>query len=242
MTSYNRVNGLHVAEDPWLLRDILRKEFGFGDGLIISDWSGTYSSSDAIKASLDLEMPGPAYVRGVCVERDVVGGKLKPSDVDECVRRVRGASPCQLKLIIQVLKFVRHAQESGIAFEAKEGTIDTPEVHTLLREAANASIVLLKNDANILPVTPSPGLRVAVIGSNAKTPPYAGGGSANLLPTYTVTPLQAVEKLAAEMGGSVTWEMGVDTARWTPLLTDYLSLPDKVEEASVVRAEFFDEE
>ena len=87
MTSYNRVNGLHVAEDPWLLRDILRNEFGLGDGLIMSDWSGTYSSSDAIKASLDLEMPGPAYVRGVCVERDIVGGKLRPEDVNECVQR-----------------------------------------------------------------------------------------------------------------------------------------------------------
>lgn len=94
MTSYNRVNGLHVAEDPWLLRDILRKEFGLGEGLIMSDWSGTYSSSDAIKASLDLEMPGPAFVRGVCVERDVVGGKLKPSDVDECVGRVRVHLDC----------------------------------------------------------------------------------------------------------------------------------------------------
>lgn len=88
MTSYNRVNGLHVAEDPWLLREILRDEFGLDDGLVISDWSGTYSSSDAIKASLDLEMPGPAYVRGVCVERDIVGGKLRPEEVDECVKRV----------------------------------------------------------------------------------------------------------------------------------------------------------
>lgn len=95
MTSYQRVNGLHVAEDPWLLRDILRNEFGLGDGLIMSDWSGTYSSSDAIKASLDLEMPGPAYVRGVCVERDIVGGKLRPEDVDECVRRVSYEQQCQ---------------------------------------------------------------------------------------------------------------------------------------------------
>jgi beta-glucosidase len=141
-----------------------------------------------------------------------------------------------------VLKFVRHAQESGIPFEAKEGTIDTPEVHALLREAADASIVLLKNDAQILPVTPTPGLKIAVIGSNAKTPPYAGGGSANLLPTYTVTPLQAIEEIAAKIGGSVNWEMGVDTARWTPLLTDYLSLSDKVEDVSVVRADFYEVE
>ena len=142
----------------------------------------------------------------------------------------------------QILKFVRHAQESGIPFEAKEGTIDTPEVHGLLQNAADASIVLLKNDANVLPVTPAPGLKIAVIGSNAKTPPYAGGGSANLLPTYTVTPLQAIEKAAAGIDGKVQWEMGVDTARWTPLLTDYLSLSDKVEAASIVRAEFYDTE
>jgi beta-glucosidase len=142
----------------------------------------------------------------------------------------------------QILQFVRHAQESGIPFEAKEGTIDTPAVHDLLRKAADASIVLLKNDSGVLPVTPASGLKIAVIGSNAKTPPYAGGGSANLLPTYTVTPLQAIEKVAAEMGSTVQWEMGVDTARWTPLLTDFLSLSDKVEEASIVRAEFFDVE
>jgi beta-glucosidase len=146
------------------------------------------------------------------------------------------------RLITQVLKFVRHAQESGIPFEAKEGTIDTPEVHALLQEAADASIVLLKNENQVLPVSPATGLRIAVIGSNAKTPPYAGGGSANLLPTYTITPLQAIERVAAEMNGSVSWEMGVDTARWTPLLTDFLSLPDRMEDASIVRAEFYDVE
>lgn len=146
------------------------------------------------------------------------------------------------ELTPQVLKFVRHAQESGIPFEAKEGTIDTPEVHDLLQQAANASIVLLKNDAQVLPIAPTPGLKIAVIGSNAKAPPYTGGGSANLLPTYTITPLQAIQKLAAEINGSVQWEMGVDTARWTPLLTDFLSLPDKIEDASVVRAEFYDVE
>lgn len=83
-------------------------------------------------------------------------------------------------------------------------------------------------------------MKVAVIGSNAKTPPYAGGGSANLLPTYTRTPLQAIEKVASEFGGSVEWAMGADTARWTPLLTEFLSLPDKVDKASIVRAEFYE--
>lgn len=137
---------------------------------------------------------------------------------------------------------MRHAQESGIPFEAREGTIDTPEVHELLKKAASSSIVLLKNDIGALPVAPKKGLKVAVIGANAKTPPYAGGGSANLLPTYTITPLQAIEKVVQECEGTVTWEMGADTARWTPLLTDFLSLPDRMEAVSVVRAEFYETE
>lgn len=88
MSSYNRIDNIHVAEHPRLLRDVLRRDFEF-DGMIMSDWSGTYSSSDAVKASLDLEMPGPSMMRGVCLERDIVGGKLQPSDIDECVLRVR---------------------------------------------------------------------------------------------------------------------------------------------------------
>ena len=91
MTSYNRVNGLHAAEHPRLLREILRRDFGF-KGMVISDWSGTYSSSEAIKASLDLEMPGPSIMRGPCLERDIIGGKLTPADIDECVLRVSGPS------------------------------------------------------------------------------------------------------------------------------------------------------
>ena len=87
MSSYNRIENIHVAEHPRLLRDVLRRDFGF-NGMIMSDWSGTYSSADAIKASLDLEMPGPSMMRGVCLERDIVGGKLVPSDIDECVLRV----------------------------------------------------------------------------------------------------------------------------------------------------------
>jgi beta-glucosidase len=87
MTSYNRVNGTHVCEDPKLLRDVLRDQLGF-DGMLISDWGGTYSSADGILASLDIDMPGPTTMRGPCVERDVVSGKLTYEDVDDCVLRV----------------------------------------------------------------------------------------------------------------------------------------------------------
>ena len=93
MSSFNRVNGLHVAEHPYLLRQVLRFDFGF-KGMIMSDWSGTYTSSEAIKASLDLEMPGPTIMRGASLERDIVGGKLTPGEIDECVLRVSRCDCC----------------------------------------------------------------------------------------------------------------------------------------------------
>lgn len=87
MASYNRVNGTHASEDPHLLREVLRKQLGF-DGMLMSDWGGTYSAAEAVKASLDLDMPGPTTMRGPCLERAVVSGKLTHADMDECVLRV----------------------------------------------------------------------------------------------------------------------------------------------------------
>ncbi|KAL1406447.1 hypothetical protein Q8F55_008146 [Vanrija albida] len=211
MTSYNRVNGLHVAEHPYLLRKVLRGDFGFS-GMIISDWSGTYSSSEAIKAGLDLEMPGPAFMRGTCVERDIVSGKLTQGDVDECVRNVLG--------------FVNEAIKSGIPFDAEEQSIDTPEVRALLRESAGAAVVLLKNERALLPLKPAAGTKIAVIGPNAKNATTAGGGSANLAPTYTVTPHDAIAKAAAEAGASVSYALGAAGDRWLPLLSPYIFLED----------------
>ncbi|KAL6406137.1 beta-glucosidase precursor BGLUC [Ilyonectria robusta] len=63
MTAYQMVNGLHVSEDPFLIQQVLRHEWKF-DGLVMSDWWGTYSTSEAINAGLDLEMPGPSIWRG----------------------------------------------------------------------------------------------------------------------------------------------------------------------------------
>ncbi|WVQ62915.1 uncharacterized protein L199_001064 [Kwoniella botswanensis] len=227
MSSYNRVNGLHVAEHPFLLRKILRNDFGF-KGMIMSDWSGTYSSSEAVKASLDLEMPGPALMRGSSLERDIIGGKLVPADIDECVLRV--------------LHYVREAQQSGIDFEKEEDTINTPEVRALLREAADSAIVLLKNEHNVLPISGSDKRKIAVIGPNARTASYAGGGSANLAPTYLVTPLHAIAKHAKSIGVEVEYTIGSDSSRWTPLLTPYISHPEKGKAAGPgVQCDFYDQ-
>ncbi|WWC87448.1 uncharacterized protein L201_002337 [Kwoniella dendrophila CBS 6074] len=228
MSSYNRVNGLHVAEHPFLLRKILRQDFEF-KGMIMSDWSGTYSSSEAIIASLDLEMPGPALMRGSSLERDIIGGKLTNDDIDECVLRV--------------LHYVREAQQSGIDFEKEEDTINTPQVRALLREAADSAVVLLKNDQGILPISSSlTSNKIAVIGPNAKIAAYAGGGSANLAPTYLVTPLEAITKDAEALGAKVEYTIGADSSRWTPLLTPYIHHPVNGKAAGPgVQCDFYDQ-
>ncbi|WWD20488.1 hypothetical protein CI109_104964 [Kwoniella shandongensis] len=227
MSSYNRVNGLHVAEHPFLLRKILRGDFEF-KGMIMSDWSGTYSSSEAVKASLDLEMPGPSLMRGSSLERDIIGGKLVPTDIDECVLRV--------------LHYVREAQQSGIEFEKEEDTINTPKVRALLREAADSAVVLLKNDKDILPIAQSGSQKIAVIGPNARTAAYAGGGSANLAPTYLVTPLQAITKQAEQLGATVEYTIGSDASRWTPLLTPFIHHPQNGKAAGPgVQCDFYDQ-
>ncbi|EXJ90576.1 beta-glucosidase [Capronia coronata CBS 617.96] len=175
MTSYNKVNGTHASEDPRLIRDILRGEWGF-DGLVMSDWFGTYSTSESIKAGLDLEMPGPSYIRGKLVGMALGCGKLGEHEVDDRAR--------------EVLKLVKKAEPLGIPENAPEGTVDTPETSALLRELSSSGIVLMKNDGSILPFSKEK--TTAVIGPNAAYAAYCGGGSASLLPYYAVSPLDGI--------------------------------------------------
>ncbi|KAI0039879.1 glycoside hydrolase family 3 protein, partial [Auriscalpium vulgare] len=206
MTAYNRVNGIHASEDPWLLEDLLRKEWGY-KGLIMSDWSGTYSTVEAIKAGLDLEMPCPTVMRGKAVERALVAEKLLPEDIDSRVRKM--------------LDLIARAHASGIPFDGPEEGIDTPELRALLRRAAADSIVLLKNASALLPLT-QPLKKIAVIGPNAKQAFISGGGSAHLRETYHVSPLEGIR--AAARGAEVVYAVGATSYKYLPVLDEYMRI------------------
>ncbi|KAK0243159.1 glycoside hydrolase family 3 protein [Armillaria nabsnona] len=201
MSSYNRINGLHVSEDKRLLDDILRKEWGY-KGLIMSDWTGVYSTAESIKAGLDLEMPGPSVVRGPAVLRAIQAGKLVTDDIDDRARKV--------------LELLGKAHESGIPFNGPEEGVDTPELRQLLRRAAADSVVLLKNNAGLLPL--SAPTSIAVIGPNAKKAMTSGGGSAQLLSTYTISPLQGIIEAAKAMNVPVSYTIGATSHKVLPLL------------------------
>lgn len=117
---------------------------------------------------------------------------------------------------------MKQAQLSEIPFEAEEGTVNAPELRELLRESASAGVVLLKNNRGILPLAARLGLRVAVVGQNADVACYAGGGSAHVLPTYAITPLDAIRRVVEQSGGTVEHAIGSAGHRWQPELTPHI--------------------
>ena len=186
MTAYNKLNGTHLSENPRLLKDILRKEWGF-DGMVMSDWFGTYSTSESLKAGLDLEMPGKSYIRGQLVAQALGCRKLLPIELDYCVRNV--------------LNLVKKVMPLGIPENAPENMVNTKETSQTLRKVAGEGIVLLKNEESILPFKKDK--TVAVIGPNAKFAAFSGGGSASLLPYYAVTPYDGIAAQAKDVRYSI---------------------------------------
>ncbi|KAG8623905.1 hypothetical protein KVT40_008881 [Elsinoe batatas] len=205
MTSYNKINGVHVAEHPHLLNEVLRKDWGW-NGLVMSDWGGTYSTSEAINAGLDLEMPGPTKWRGNILTWAVNSRKVSMAALDACVRNV--------------LEFVNkvHPAMSGSADLPRNDT----ESQALVRQVATESIVLLKNDKKILPLDKKAGKKYGLIGPHWQLPAASGGGSADLNPYYISKPYDA---FIEAVGHDVPLQIGCYTHRFAPLLTTGLTIP-----------------
>lgn len=189
MSSYNKVNGEHCSQSKKLLNDILREEWGW-DGLLMSDWYGVFSTEPSLKATLNLEMPGISRFRNVDLLSHMVNSKeINIEVIDTNVR--------------QVLKFVNEAIASGIPEDADELANANAEASQTLRDVGDESIVLLKNQDNVLPISKSKAQKIAVIGPNVKVARYSGGGSASLTANYTVTPWDGIKKKVEEGGNQI---------------------------------------
>ncbi|KAJ7684834.1 glycoside hydrolase family 3 protein [Mycena polygramma] len=180
MTSYGRLQSVHCSESRLLLHGILRDEWKF-DGLVISDWYGTYGVDEALNAGLDLEMPGPPRWRTpVLVNHCLTSQKLSISTLNERV--------------VNLLTFVQIQARKNpdlVYGDGMERTRDSPEARTFCRQLAADGIVLLKNHNNLLPLS-SQIKRLAIIGPNALQHIISGGGSAALKPSYSVCPYDGV--------------------------------------------------
>mgnify|MGYP001165242948 FL=1 len=189
MCSYNKINGVYASEDPWLLTRVLRDEWGF-EGLVVSDWGAVNERVKGLPAGLDLEMPSSSGRTDAELVAAVRAGDLDESALDVAAGRV--------------IDLVRKAQAGA---GAVAGLLDVDAHHALAREAAGRSIVLLKNEGDILPLAKDANL--AVLGAFAEKPRYQGAGSSLINPTRLDTALEEIRALAT---GEVAYAPGFSLA------------------------------
>jgi beta-glucosidase len=159
MCSYNKVNGVFLAENKRLLTEVLRDEWGF-DGFVVTDWLAVKDRVAGLAAGLDFEMPGPGEANAAKIVAAVKSGALDESTLDTAVARF--------------LAFVFDYAEN----RDKNAVFDREQGHALAVEAAAECAVLLKNDGGILPL--KRGANIAVIGEFAAKPRYQGSGSSRI--------------------------------------------------------------
>lgn len=158
MCSYNRINGVFASENKWLLTDVLRKEWGF-KGYVMSDWGAVNERVPALIAGLDLEMPSSGGISDAEIVKAVQDNVLDEAVLDQAVERI-------LRI---VFKWIDNKASEKFNFE---------EDHAFAQRAAEESMVLLKNEDQILPLCESE--KIALIGGFAKTPRFQGGGSSHI--------------------------------------------------------------
>lgn len=209
MCSYNRINGVYTAQDPWLLTTVLRQEWGF-DGVVVSDWGAADDRPASLAAGLDLAMPGPTRAADAAMVVAVEAGTVAAHRVDEAAARV-----------LSLIERTRHRSA---------GPVDHDAHHALAREAAGRSIVLLRNEGGLLPLRRD--ADIAVVGAFAAEPRYQGGGSSKIAPTRLDNALDEIRALAT---GTVTYHRGdrLDDAAAGASAADiavvFLGLPDAAE-------------
>jgi beta-glucosidase len=175
--------------------------------MVMSDWTGTNSVAESIKAGCDLEMPGPAQWRGLRALKAINQGELPKSDIK--------------KAAYNVLKLVSRTKGLHGPAEPPEQSIDNPNTSSLIREAAAQGLTLLKNEHNILPIKNA--RTIAVIGPNVKRAVVGGGGSATLNPYYTISPFEGIQ---AATDAELLFAQGCDSTKWLPLASDHCETED----------------
>ena len=171
MTAYNKLNGVYCSENEWLLREVLRGEWGF-DGAVVSDWGAMSSSVASDRAGLDLCMPGPRRDHARALVEAVRSGDLEEDCVSEAASHIE-----------RLAHRVKACQAEGSDDGAPVPSLSEEKLYRahadLAREAAAQSAVLLKNDG-VLPLNLD--AKVAVIGAFARMPRYQGSGSSRINP------------------------------------------------------------
>ncbi len=172
MCAYNRINGTYASEHRRLMTEILKEEWGH-QGLVVTDWGAMNDPVEALKAGVELEMPGMPSGSQAKIVAAVRSGALDEAALDRAVARI-------LALVARAVPAL-----------AQDFAYDPQAHHALARRAAGEGAVLLKNEGGLLPLPA--GVKVALLGRFARSPRYQGAGSSLINPTH-------LENLSEELG------------------------------------------
>jgi len=192
MSAYNKVNGHYCAHSEYLLRDVLKQDWGF-KGFIHSDWCKGVHGADAATAGLDIENPGAIFF-GSNLVKAVEKGDVDEDHIDEAVYRILST------------QFSFQRAEDPRTYSLKD--VACKDHTAIAREAAEKSFVLLKND-DALPLDTSKIKKLAVIGKLADEANLGDHGSSNCTPLYVVTMLEGIKAYAGDTL-EITYTDGLD--------------------------------
>lgn len=212
MSAYNKVRGEYCGSNKELLTDILRDDWGF-DGFVSTDWfMGTYDAIKSVKAGLNVEMPMMDEYNYKDLKKAIKDEKIVEADID--------------KLVYQSLKtrlkyaFADDIMNYDISLILNESHIE------LAREAAEAGMVLLKNE-NVLPFNQKKGKKIAVIGKLANEKNTGDKGSSDSTPPYVITPFEGIKNYHEKLGNEVVLNNGAD-------LSSAIALANEADEVILV--------
>jgi beta-glucosidase len=221
MDSYNLVSGVHMTQNEYLNTEVAKKEWGF-DGIIMSDWGATHDTVAPAIGGLDLEMPRGRYWSRENLLPQVSAGRVPLAMLDDKVRRI-------LHKAIQFGFFDRDQTDKTIP-------LDNPGSRAVALEAARASMVLLKNDGKLLPLSADKVKTIAVIGPNGAVAVTGGGGSSRVSPFSPVSVFDGVKKLAGSHS-EVTYASGLAVPAEMAAVTEFFT--DEGRKEPGIKCEFF---
>ena len=193
MDSYNLVSGVHSTQNDFLNLKLLKGEWGF-QGVLMSDWDATYDGVEAVNNGLDLEMPSPKFMNAKNLIPAVQNGQVKESTIDEHLLRLFRTE-------------LRYGFTDRPQFDPTDSTYSVADRAVALQGALE-SIMLLKNQGNLLPLDPAKIKNIAIIGPDAYPALPGGGGSSEAHAFEPVSILTGIANLLGP-GAHVFYSAGM---------------------------------